>query len=109
MPALKQFVNETVASNDSLWAWHNYKAVVLSLQKKFGCRALLEVGGGRTPLIDEHERDSLGVRYTVNDISAGELALAPEWAPKAGFAICSPPADAHSKFDLIFSKMVFGQ
>jgi SAM-dependent methyltransferase len=104
---LNRFVKEIVASNDSLWAWDNYKPVVLSLQKKFGCRSLLEVGGGRTPLIDEQENDSLGVRYTVNDISAGELALAPEWASKACFDICSPPTDAHSKFDLIFSKMVF--
>lgn len=45
MPALQQFVNEIVASNDSRWAWENYKRVVLSLQRKFGCRALLEVGG----------------------------------------------------------------
>lgn len=43
----------------------------------------------------------------MNDISAGELALASEWASKACFDICSPPTDVHAKFDLIFSKMVF--
>jgi len=107
MSGLKQFVAQTVASNHSLWAWENYKAVVLSLQREYACESLLEVGGGRTPLIDERENDSLGVKYTLNDISACELGSAPEWVSKACFDICSPPTDVHSKFDLIFSKMVF--
>jgi SAM-dependent methyltransferase len=107
LSGLKQFVAQTVASNHSLWAWENYKAVVLSLQREYACESLLEVGGGRTPLIDERENDSLGVKYTLNDISACELGSAPEWVSKACFDICSPPTDVHSKFDLIFSKMVF--
>lgn len=105
--ALQKFVKDVVVSNESDWAWKNYKSVVLSLQREFDCRSLMEVGGGRSPLIDEQEHKSLGTRYTVNDISAAELRLAPEWPLKACFDICSPPSNAASSFDLIFSKMVF--
>jgi SAM-dependent methyltransferase len=105
--SLEQFAKDTVASNDASWAWQNYKTVVLSLQRRFNCKSLMEIGGGRSPLIDEGEHDRLGARYTVNDISAAELRLAPEWLLKACFDICSPPSNAASSFDLIFSKMVF--
>jgi SAM-dependent methyltransferase len=104
--ALQKFVEDIVVSNDSTWAWENYKSVVLSLQRKFDCKSLIEIGGGRSPLIDEQEHISLGVQYTVNDISATELALAPKWPFKACFDICSPPLGTDSSFDLIFSKMV---
>src|SRR5258708_39176788 len=33
--ALQKFVKEIVVSNDSAWAWKNYKSVVLSLQREF--------------------------------------------------------------------------
>jgi SAM-dependent methyltransferase len=104
--ALQKFVKDIVVSNNSEWAWKNYKSVVLSLQREFDCKSLIEIGGGRSPLIDEQEHKGLGVEYTVNDISATELALAPKWPLKACFDICSPPSDTHSSFDLIFSKMV---
>jgi SAM-dependent methyltransferase len=106
-PALQEFVQKTVSSNDAHWAWQNYKAVVLSLQRQFRCRSLMEVGGGRSPLLDESQFRSLRVQYTVNDISASELALAPNWTLKACFDICSPPSTTDASFDLIFSKMVF--
>jgi SAM-dependent methyltransferase len=107
LAALRDFVKHVVVSNDSDWAWKNYKSVVLALQREFDSRSLMEVGGGRSPLIDEQEHKSLGARYTVNDISDSELQLAPDWPFKACFDICSPPSNAASSFDLIFSKMVF--
>jgi SAM-dependent methyltransferase len=103
---LQKFVDGIVVSNDSGWAWKNYKSVVLSLQREFDCKSLIEIGGGRSPLIDEQEHKGLGVEYTVNDISATELALSPKWPFKACFDICSPPSGTDSSFDLIFSKMV---
>jgi SAM-dependent methyltransferase len=107
MNVLQEFVQDTVVSNDAHWAWQNYKAVVLSLQRRFGCRSLLEVGGGRSPLIDEQEYGCLGIKYAVNDISLAELELAPHWPMKVCFDICSPPLSLDSSYDLIFSKMVF--
>jgi SAM-dependent methyltransferase len=106
MSTLQHFVKSTILSNHFQWAWDNYKSVVLSLQRQFDCKSLMEVGGGRSPLIDDREYAMLNLRYTVNDISAAELALAPEWPRKACFDISSPPPEA-GPFDLIFSKMVF--
>src|ERR1700689_2477205 len=93
MSGLKQFVAQTVASNHSLWAWENYKAVVLSLQREYACESLLEVGGGRTPLIDERENDRMGVKYTLNAIPPCELVLLPDTVSKAACDRCAPPAD----------------
>ncbi len=107
MSVLQQFVDNAIESNKFQWAWDNYKSVVLGIQRQFGCKSLMEVGGGRSPLIDEREYGSLNIKYTVNDISAAELALAPEWSRKACFDISSPPPKSDSSFDLIFSKMVF--
>jgi len=104
---LGKFVNKTVLSNDFQWAWQNYKQVVLTLQKEFGCKSLMEIGGGRSPLFDYSEYRNLNTFYTLNDISPRELALAPAWPLKACFDICSPPSTIESSYDLIFSKMVF--
>jgi SAM-dependent methyltransferase len=107
MSVLQQFVDNAIESNTFQWAWDNYKSVVLRLQRQFSCKSLMEVGGGRSPLIDEKEYGSLNIKYTVNDISDSELALAPKWSHKACFDISSPPTSSESSFDLIFSKMVF--
>jgi SAM-dependent methyltransferase len=105
---LESFVAENIVSNDSHWAWQSYKSLVLRLQEAFGCRSLLEVGAGRSPLLDESEYESLcGAKYTINDISPAELTFAPEWPSKVCFDICSPPSSVCSSYDLIFSKMVF--
>jgi len=83
MSVLQQFVDNAIESNKFQWAWDNYKSVVLGLQREFGCKSLMEVGGGRSPLIGRKEYGSLNIKYTVNDISDSELALAPEWSQKA--------------------------
>jgi SAM-dependent methyltransferase len=107
MSLLEQFVAKNIVSNHSDWAWRNYKSVVLGLQATFHCESLLEVGAGRSPLFDKKECEGLNARYTLNDISSAELALAPEWLSKACFDISAPPPHLHSSYDLIFSKMVF--
>ncbi len=104
---LGKFVAENIVSNDAHWAWQSYKSVVLKLQEAFQCKSLLEVGAGRSPLLDKSEYESLNAKYTVNDISAPELALTPGWLSKACFDISHPPSSSYSSYDLIFSKMVF--
>jgi len=107
MSSLERFVAENIVSNDAHWAWQSYKCVVLKLQEAFQCKSLLEVGAGRSPLFDKSEYESLDAKYTANDISAPELALAPGWLSKACFDISHPPSSSYSSYDLIFSKMVF--
>src|ERR1700733_7058351 len=63
--------------NYHAWAWANYKHVVRDLCKRFAAHRLIEIGGGRDPLFDRQEIDSLGVEMTVNDIATGELAALP--------------------------------
>src|SRR5580658_8782783 len=93
MSPLAKFVTENIVSNDAHWAWQNYKSVVLGLQATFRCESLMEVGAGRSPLLDQREYEGLNAKYTTNDISSAELALAPEWSSKACFDISSPPSN----------------
>lgn len=100
------------------WAWKNYKSVVLAFAEQTrreraarglaGPVRLLEVGGGRDPLISLAEARHAGLEITINDIDAGELALAPEGYGRALFDIAGDldPA-AQGGYDLIYSRMVF--
>ena len=71
---------------------------------------LLEVGGGRTPLLTAEDVRQLGCTYTINDIDAGELALAPDWIERFHGDIADPrlvDVNRMGRYDLIFSKAVF--
>ena len=97
------------------WAWDNYKAVVLAFAAQARARGLgnarlLEIGGGRDPLLTPREARAAGLDYTVNDIDAGELALAPREFDRALFDISGDLAQARTDprgYDLIVSRMVF--
>jgi len=92
------------------WAWQNYTSTVLSLIEQNEARSVIEIGGGRFPLLSEEDVERLGISYTSNDISARELARAPGWANKAQFDVQSPDRDGITpfadSFDFAFSKMV---
>jgi SAM-dependent methyltransferase len=99
-----------------LWAWDNYRASVLAFVE--ACRhsgrheegkvRLLEVGGGRGPLLTPSEAEQAGVTLTVNDIDAGELALAPGSFQTAQFNVAGDfDPKLAGRFDLIVSRMVF--
>ena len=98
-----------------LWAWNNYRPVVLAFVETLrragrhdsGTVRLLEVGGGRAPLLTPEQAGDLGVALTVNDIDARELSLAPKGFATACFNIAGDVDPALlGKFDLIFSRMV---
>src|ERR1700692_234259 len=67
------------------WAWDNYIPTVLGMAQ--ACRQsgrhadglvrMLEIGGGRGPLLSPAEAAAAGIALTVNDIDAHELSLAP--------------------------------
>lgn len=94
----------------SQWAWDNYQATVEALSRDFKLARLIEIGGGRDPLMTPARVRALGVEYTVNDISAEELRHAPAAFGKACFDICCDVEQAGVKpesYDLAFSRMVF--
>src|SRR5262245_30499294 len=94
---------------DCRWAWDNYANVVVSLSRRIRLRRLCEIGGGRNPLLTPAEVTALEVDYTVNDISANELALAPTEFRTACFDVAGELSGepVAQSFELIFSRMVF--
>ena len=94
----------------SQWAWENYGNAVMGLSKDLGLKRLCEIGGGRDPFFPLADIRARGLDYTINDISAEELAAAPEGFRKARFDIAgdlSEPDAEGAQFDLMFSRMVF--
>jgi SAM-dependent methyltransferase len=87
------------------WAHKNYKSTIIELSRTFHLPSWLEIGGGREPLFSEREVSSLGVHYSVNDISEKELALAPTFTNKIAFDIQGNVIPT-AKYDLIFSKFL---
>jgi 2-polyprenyl-3-methyl-5-hydroxy-6-metoxy-1,4-benzoquinol methylase len=97
------------------WAWDNYRSTVLALtqacfsagRRHQGGVRLLEIGGGRGPLLTPAEAAAAGIELTVNDIDAHELSLAPAEFNKAQFDIAGEIDPAwEQRFDLIISRMV---
>lgn len=94
----------------SEWAWDNYRTMVETLSREFALRRLVEIGGGRDPLLTPAQAKALGVDYTVNDISPEELRNAPGAFNTACFDVSGDLAAAGIKpesYDLAFSRMVF--
>lgn len=71
---------------------------------------VLEVGGGRHPLLSSDEASAMGIsRYLVNDLSATELDHLPSDRERACFDIqIGPPhgSDYEGTCDLVFAHMV---
>ena len=106
---LADILDELGCNPDWLWSWDNYKAFVTRLSAEWGLERHLDIGGGRDPLFAPEEARALGLRVTLNDISAGELARAPASFAKICCDIASPetmrsvPAGG---FDFVYSRMV---
>jgi SAM-dependent methyltransferase len=114
-PFLAEPLRRLGYDSNELWAWDQYRAAVLGFVQ--ACREsgrhhegvvrVLEIGGGRGPLLTPEEARSNGIALTVNDIDAGELALAPAQFDKAQFDIAGVVDPVwEGRFDLIVSRMV---
>ena len=97
------------------WAWDNYRAIVLALaharramrRRQGDTVRMLEIGGGRGPLLRPAEAAAAGIAVTVNDIDARELSLGPREFDKAQFDIAgAAPAARLGQFDVVVSRMV---
>ena len=115
-PFLAEPLRRLGYDSDEIWAWDNYRAAVLGYAQHCrqagrtgdGLVRLLEIGGGRGPLLTPEEAAAAGIALTVNDIDARELSLAPAAFDKAQFNIAGDVEAAWAgRFDLIVSRMVF--
>ena len=98
-----------------LWAWDNYQASVLGFvdhcrmtgRHEGGLVRVLEIGGGRDPLMRPREAADARIAYAVNDIDARELAMGPAEFEKVQFDVAGvvDPTDL-GRFDLVISRMV---
>lgn len=94
----------------SQWAWDNYRNTIEALAREFGHKRLIEIGGGRDPLLTPQAVKALGVDYTINDISEVELRAAPEGYNTACFDVSGDLKATGLEtgcYDLAFSRMVF--
>lgn len=94
----------------SQWAWDNYRTTIETIVREFRFKRLVEIGGGRDPLLSQEEVQALGVEYTINDISSVELKNAPGAYSKACFDIAGDLDEAgvrRGSYDFAFSRMVF--
>jgi len=95
------------------WAWAetHFKDHVRRLIQAQRAHSAMEIGGGRSPMFDEGEIAAMGVRYVINDISARELRLAPDYVGKVCFDIAEPDRkkieDYGGQYEIVFSRMVF--
>jgi SAM-dependent methyltransferase len=68
--------------------------------------ALLELGAGRRPSFTFAEMPSTVRTYTVNDISADELALLPEGYDQACFDVSGDASNFSDHYDVVFSRFL---
>jgi SAM-dependent methyltransferase len=109
-PETRRMLHELRGDHHWRRAWHGYRDCVLDLAATRPQPRLLEVGGGRSPLLTAEDVERLGADYTVNDIDAGELARAPAWVDTLHGDIADPALGAggsEGSFDLVFAKLVF--
>lgn len=104
---------EDFSNRAGSWAWAetHFKDHVRRLIQTQRARSVMEIGGGRSPMFDEGEIASMGVRYVINDISARELRMAPDYVGKVCFDIAEPDqrkiVGYGGQYEVVFSRMVF--
>lgn len=103
---LETMIRSLNPSRDSDWSEVHFKANLLALMQAQNAREVLEIGGGRKPIFEASELSAHGIAYAISDISAGELALAPEGIEKQCFDI-GGSAVPDRQYDFIYSRKVF--
>ncbi len=98
-----------------LWAWDTYESAVLAFaahcreagRHEGGLVRLIEIGGGRRPLLTPQQAQAAGIAYTVNDISAGSLRWGRGNSADALFDVAGDvdPRE-QGRHDLVISRMV---
>lgn len=92
--------------HSSRYAWEHFKSTVARIVADYSALDIIEIGGGRAPLFSPSELPENVASYTVNDICARELDLAPAQCRKAHFDICGDLESVTERYDVAFSKML---
>jgi len=106
-----QLVLDINPESTSSVAWATYDDMIRRWITDTSAKVVLEVGGGRTPMLSADDARTLGIeRYLVNDVAQTELDHLPPDREQACFDIqAGPPPDADyaGACDLVFAHMVF--
>lgn len=87
-------------------AWENVTSHVENLILANGAKRILEVGGGANPSFSLEFVKKHGLEYSILDISATELAKAPDGYLKVEADITDYGLTLPTEYDLIFSRML---
>lgn len=80
-----------------------HRDIVKKLAASPDVKTICEIGGGANPFLDLDFVQSNGLKYTILDISADELAKAPDSYNKIQANIADPNLNLSGKYDLVFS------
>jgi SAM-dependent methyltransferase len=83
-----------------------YDGRIVETIRSRGLKRILDIGGGANPVVPVEVVRELGLDYTVLDISAEELAKAPDDYRKVVADITTDIGSMEGGFDLAFSKML---
>lgn len=84
-------------------AHEDFRAAVRAEATRPGVRRVCEIGGGANPLLPLSFVEEHGLEYTLLDISAAELAKAPDGYRKVQADITATALDLDGGYDLMFS------
>jgi len=93
-------------ANDWQTAMLGYADELKMLVAPYPAARILELGAGRWPSFKIAEMPSTVESYTVNDISAGELALLPAGYDKACFDVSGDASSFTDTYDVVFSRFL---
>lgn len=99
-------VRPIVVAASHVQLWNGYEDLVVDWIQRLGAVDVCDIGGGRNPLLSPEQVGELGLRYTVLDISQGELDLAPPQFDTVCADIAGETFDTENAFDFMFSKFV---
>ena len=86
--------------------WAKYSSFIQALVERFSPKTICDVGGGANPVLSPEFIADHGIEYTLLDISAEELAKAPNGYKKIVQDIESQSLSWQNHFDFVFTKMM---
>ena len=108
---LAAWLPAVAGARDYRTAWASFEDAVAYVARAVGARRIVEIGGGRSPLLRPEVLEGLGARCVVNDVSPDELRLAPAWVETLPGDIADPRTvsapELRGRPHLVFSRMVF--
>ena len=86
--------------------WVNYSSFIQDLVERYSSKTVCDVGGGANPVLPLEFVTSHRIEYVLLDISAEELAKAPNGYKKVVQDIEAENLSRNKEFDFLFTKMM---